>query len=60
MLNIDAELLVVEAMKMEIPVTVDEMCELVELRCSKGQAVTAGEIIAVIRPIATQGATSHV
>jgi urea carboxylase len=49
-LSADAELLVVEAMKMEIPVTVDEHCELVELRCSKGQAVTAGEIIAVIRP----------
>jgi urea carboxylase len=56
MLNVDAELLVVEAMKMEIPVTVDEVCELVELRCNKGQAVTAGEIIAVIRP----GATQHV
>ena len=48
-LDADAELLVVEAMKMEIPVTVDETCELVELRCSKGQAVVAGEIIAVIR-----------
>jgi urea carboxylase len=56
MLNVDSELLVVEAMKMEIPVTVDEVCELVELRCNKGQAVTAGEIIAVIRP----GATQHV
>jgi urea carboxylase len=49
-LDIDAELLVIEAMKMEIPIMVDERCEVVELRCSKGQAVTAGEIIAVIRP----------
>jgi len=54
LLNADTELLVVEAMKMEIPVTVDERCELVELRCSKGQAVTAGEIVAVIRPVAEQ------
>ncbi|MGC3980728.1 MAG: 5-oxoprolinase/urea amidolyase family protein [Steroidobacteraceae bacterium] len=46
----DAELLVVEAMKMEIPICVDENCELVELRCVKGKAVTAGEIVAVVRP----------
>jgi urea carboxylase len=50
-LSADAELLVVEAMKMEIPVCVEEGCELVELRCTKGKAVTAGEIIAVVRPL---------
>ncbi len=49
-LQADAELLVVEAMKMEIPVSVDEVCELVELRCTKGKSVLAGEIIAVVRP----------
>jgi urea carboxylase len=52
-LSADAELLVVEAMKMEIPVCVEEGCELVELRCTKGKAVTAGEIIAVVRPLLT-------
>jgi urea carboxylase len=49
-LSVDDELLVVEAMKMEIAVTVDETCELVELRVTKGRAVTAGEIVAVVRP----------
>ncbi len=49
-LRADDELLVVEAMKMEIAVTVDEHCELVELRVAKGRAVNAGEIVAVVRP----------
>ncbi len=50
-LSVDDELLVVEAMKMEIAVAVDEACELVELRVAKGRAVTAGEIVAVVRPV---------
>ncbi|MGE0113464.1 MAG: urea carboxylase [Steroidobacteraceae bacterium] len=62
-LNADDELLVVEAMKMEIPVTVDEVCEVVELRCARGKAVAAGEIIAVVRPKAapamSRGGTSQ-
>ncbi len=49
LLQADSELVVVEAMKMEIPVSVDEVCELIELRCSKGKPVLAGEIIAVVR-----------
>ena len=48
-LQTDAELLVVEAMKMEIPVCVDTACELVELRVTKGSAVMAGDIVAVVR-----------
>ncbi|MGD9842233.1 MAG: urea carboxylase [Steroidobacteraceae bacterium] len=53
-LSADAELLVIEAMKMEIPVTMDEACAVVELRCTKGKPVTAGEIIAVVRPLTAQ------
>jgi urea carboxylase len=48
-LDVDSELLVVEAMKMEIPVTVDERCEVIELRCVKGKPVQAGEIVAVVK-----------
>jgi urea carboxylase len=58
-LNADTELLVVEAMKMEIPVNVDEVCEVVELRCVKGKPVTAGEIIAVVRPIVSPVSSSE-
>jgi urea carboxylase len=46
-----AELLVVEAMKMEIPVTADEAAEVVEVRCARGRTVTAGETLAVLRPV---------
>ena len=45
----DAELLVVEAMKMEIPVCVDETCELVELYVTKGSAILAGDVLAIVR-----------
>lgn len=45
----DAELLVVEAMKMEIPVCVDDTCELVELCVTKGSTVLAGDVLAIVR-----------
>jgi urea carboxylase len=53
-LQADATVVVVEAMKMEVLVCVDEDCELVELRCTKGKSVTAGEVIAVVRPTRVQ------
>jgi urea carboxylase len=45
----DQELLVVEAMKMEIPLVADEAGEVVEMRCAKGSSVVAGQIIVVVR-----------
>jgi urea carboxylase len=45
------ELLVVEAMKMEIPITADETAEVVEVRCARGRTVIAGETLAVLRPL---------
>ena len=44
------ELLVIEAMKMEIPLAADISGTIVELRCAAGRAVTAGEVLVVIRP----------
>jgi len=45
----DQELLIVEAMKMEVPLIADEAGEVVEVRCSKGSAVTAGQVLVVLR-----------
>ena len=42
------ELLVIEAMKMEIPIYADADGILSELRCERGKAVTAGDVLAVI------------
>jgi urea carboxylase len=44
------ELLVIEAMKMEIPLLADSGGTVVELRCEAGRAVTAGEVLVVIQP----------
>ena len=45
------ELVVVEAMKMEIPISADETGEIVEVRCARGKAVSAGETLLVLRPL---------
>jgi urea carboxylase len=45
------ELIVVEAMKMEIPIAADESGEIVEVRCTPGKAVCAGETLLVLRPL---------
>jgi urea carboxylase len=44
------ELLVVEAMKMEIPISADEPGEIVEVRCERGRMISAGETLLVLRP----------
>lgn len=44
------ELLVIEAMKMEIPIIADTAGEIVELRCEPGRAVSAGDVLVVVRP----------
>jgi urea carboxylase len=45
----DQELLVVEAMKMEIPLSADGSGEVVEVRCARGSAVTAGQTLMIVR-----------
>jgi urea carboxylase len=45
------DLLVVEAMKMEIPIAAEEQGEIVEIRCARGKAVSAGETLLVLRPL---------
>jgi urea carboxylase len=44
------ELLVIEAMKMEIPIVADQAGEIVEIRSAAGRAVSAGEVLIAIRP----------
>jgi urea carboxylase len=44
------ELLVLEAMKMEVPLSADRTAEVVELRCAAGRGVTAGEPLVILRP----------
>ncbi len=44
-------LVIVEAMKMEIPITAEETGEVVEIRCARGKAVSAGETLLVLRPL---------
>jgi urea carboxylase len=49
--NVGDELIVVEAMKMEIPIAADEAGEIVEVRCERGRTVVAGETLVVLRPL---------
>jgi urea carboxylase len=44
------ELLVIEAMKMEIPIVADTAGEVIEVRCESGRAVSAGDVLVVLRP----------
>jgi urea carboxylase len=43
------ELLVIEAMKMEIPILADVQGEIVEIRCESGRPVIAGDVLVVVR-----------
>jgi urea carboxylase len=43
------ELLVMEAMKMEIPILVETSGTVAELRCAKGKAVNAGDVLVLIK-----------
>ena len=44
------ELLLIEAMKMEIPVVAEESGEIIEVRVTQGSSVNAGDVLVVIRP----------
>ncbi|MGC4074167.1 MAG: urea carboxylase [Nibricoccus sp.] len=46
----DQAIVILESMKMEISVLSTEPGEIVEIRCTEGKPVNAGDIIAVIRP----------
>lgn len=43
------ELMLVEAMKMEIPILADEAGEIIEVRAARGAAVRAGDVLLVVR-----------
>jgi urea carboxylase len=44
------ELLLIEAMKMEIPIVTEESGEISEVRVTQGGSVNAGDVLVVIRP----------
>jgi urea carboxylase len=44
-------LLVVEAMKMEVPIMAEQAAEVVEVRGARGRTVSAGETLLVLRPL---------
>jgi urea carboxylase len=44
-------LLVVEAMKMEVPIAAEQAAEVVEVRGARGRTVSAGETLVVLRPL---------
>jgi len=44
-------LVVVEAMKMEVPILAEEPSEVIEVRCARGKTVAAGETVLVLRPL---------
>ena len=44
------DLIIIESMKMEIPVVTDSACIVKEIRCSEGDAVTEGQVLLVVDP----------
>jgi urea carboxylase len=44
-------LVIVEAMKMEVPITAEHAAEVVEVRTARGRPVSAGETVLVLRPL---------
>lgn len=49
-IEIEQELLIVEAMKMEIAIPCEETGTVVEILCEQGTAVTAGQTLLIIKP----------
>jgi urea carboxylase len=47
----DETLLVLEAMKMEIPIAADEPCEIVEILVAQGDAVHAGQALVIVKAV---------
>lgn len=46
--NEDDELIILEAMKMEMPVVATESGQVKEIKCGKGDAVAADDVLVVI------------
>jgi urea carboxylase len=44
-------LVIVESMKMEVPIVAEQAGEVVEVRCVRGRTVAAGEAVVVLRPL---------
>ncbi|HEV7716703.1 MAG TPA: urea carboxylase [Steroidobacteraceae bacterium] len=44
-------LVVVEAMKMEVPIATETAAEVIEVRTARGRAVSAGDTVIVLRPL---------
>jgi urea carboxylase len=49
--NAGETLVVIEAMKMEVPIVTDQTAEIVEVRTARGRTVSAGEVVLVLRPL---------
>lgn len=50
-LEADTTLLILEAMKMEIPVLIPRKGRVVEIRVAEGEVVTEGQVLAVLEPV---------
>lgn len=51
--NTDDPVIIIEAMKMEVPVTAPQAGVLTELLCEPGGAVQAGQLLAIVKAVAT-------
>ena len=49
--NAGDTLVVIEAMKMEVPVVADQAAEVIEVRTARGRTVAAGEVVLVLRSL---------
>jgi biotin carboxyl carrier protein len=47
-LQADEPLLIIESMKMEIPVAAERPCTVVEIRVSEGDLVEEGQVVALV------------
>jgi biotin carboxyl carrier protein len=47
---------VIEAMKMEIPMHAETGGTVIELRCERGKAITAGDVLVIVQPDVIQPA----
>jgi urea carboxylase len=43
-------LVIVEAMKMEVPIVAEQAAEVIDVRCARGRTVSAGETVLVLKP----------
>jgi urea carboxylase len=44
-------LVIVEAMKMEVPIAAEQAAEVIDVRCARGRTVSAGETVLVLKPL---------